>query len=81
MVVATLLSLVPTTLNGVTADVAQGAPGRGLSDYTENAPPRNGVSPLSNRHTALQAAELEVRDGKLVCDRDTPFRIRLVRPD
>jgi hypothetical protein len=49
--------------------------------YTENAPPRNGVSPLSNRHTALQAAELEIKNGKLVCDRDKPFRIRLVRPD
>ena len=48
--------------------------------YTEDAPPRNGVSPLSNRHTALQAAELEVRDGRLVCDRDKEFRIRLTRP-
>ncbi len=48
--------------------------------YTENAPARNGISPLSNRHTALQAAELEVRDGKLVCDRDKPFRIRLTPP-
>ena len=48
--------------------------------YTEDAPARNGVSPLSNRHTALQAAELEVRDGKLVCDRDRPFRIQLVPP-
>ena len=45
--------------------------------YTEDAPERKGVSPLSNRHTALQAAELEVRDGKLVCDRDKKFRIRL----
>jgi hypothetical protein len=49
--------------------------------YTEDAPERNGVSPLSNRHTALQAAELEVRDGRLVCDRDKPFRIRLTPPD
>lgn len=46
--------------------------------YTEDAPTRNGVSPLSNRHTALQAAELEVREGRLVCDRDRAFRIRLV---
>jgi hypothetical protein len=45
--------------------------------YTEDAPERQGVSPLSNRHTALQAAELEVRDGKLLCDRDKQFRIRL----
>lgn len=49
--------------------------------YTEDAPERQGVSPLSNRHTALQAAELEVRDGKLVCDRDKPFRIRLTPPE
>lgn len=48
--------------------------------YTEDAPPRNGVSPLSNRHTALQAAELELRDGRLVCDRNKPFRIRLTPP-
>ena len=48
--------------------------------YTENAPERNGVSPLSNRHTALQAAELEVEDGRLVCDRDKPFRIMLTPP-
>jgi hypothetical protein len=48
--------------------------------YTEDAPERHGVSPLSNRHTAIQAAELEVRDGRLVCDRDKPFRIRLTRP-
>lgn len=48
--------------------------------YTENAPERDGVSPLSNRHTALQAAELEVVNGKLVCDRDKAFRIRLGQP-
>ena len=48
--------------------------------YTEDVPPRNGISPFSNRHTALQAAELEVRDGRLVCDRDKVFRIRLTRP-
>lgn len=48
--------------------------------YTEAAPERNGVSPLSNRHTAIQAAELEVVDGRLVCDRNRPFRIRLTPP-
>lgn len=48
--------------------------------YSEDAPDRNGVSPLSNRHTALQAAELEVQNGRLVCDRDKPFRIRLTAP-
>jgi pimeloyl-ACP methyl ester carboxylesterase len=45
--------------------------------YSENAPEHNGVSPLSNRHTALQAAALEVIDGRLVCDRDKPFRMFL----
>ena len=48
--------------------------------YTEDAPERNGVSPLSNRHTGIQAAELEVRDGRLICDRNKPFRIRLTPP-
>lgn len=48
--------------------------------YTEDAPERNGVSPLSNRHTALQAAELDVVEGRLVCDRNRPFRIRLTPP-
>ena len=48
--------------------------------YTENAPLLNSVSPMSNRHTALQAAELEVVDGRLVCDRDKPFRILLSPP-
>ena len=48
--------------------------------YSEKAPAQNGISPFSNRHTALQAAELEVIDGKLFCDRDKPFRIRLDPP-
>lgn len=45
--------------------------------FKEGAPPQNGISPFSNRHTALQAAELEVVEGKLLCDRDKPFRINL----
>jgi predicted GH43/DUF377 family glycosyl hydrolase len=45
--------------------------------YTEKAPERDGVSPFSNRHTVLQAAELQVADGRLVCDRDKPFRMML----
>ena len=49
--------------------------------YSENAPERNGVLPLSNRHTALQAAEIEVIDGRLVCDRDKPFRMFLQPPE
>lgn len=48
--------------------------------YSENAPERNGIFPLSNRHTALQAAQLEVIDGRLVCDRDKSFHIFLEPP-
>jgi predicted GH43/DUF377 family glycosyl hydrolase len=48
--------------------------------YTENAPERDGVLPYSNRHTAIQAAELKVVDGVLVCDRDKPFRLILSPP-
>jgi len=48
--------------------------------YTQDAPQRNGVWPLSNRHSAIQAAELEVRDGKLICDRNKAFRIQLTPP-
>jgi hypothetical protein len=48
--------------------------------FTEKSPERDGVSPFSNRHTALQAAELEVIDGRLVCDRDKPFRMELTPP-
>jgi hypothetical protein len=47
---------------------------------TEDAPERSGVSPFSNRHTALQAAELMVIDGKLICDRDKPFHMLLSPP-
>ncbi len=49
--------------------------------FTERVPPVNGISPFSNRHTALQAAELEVADGKLICNRDKAFRINLLPPD
>jgi hypothetical protein len=48
--------------------------------FTERAPERDGVSPFSNRNTVLQAAELEVVDGRLVCDRDKPFAIKLSPP-
>ena len=46
-----------------------------------DVPPRDGIQPLSGRRSALQAAELEVQDGKLVCDRDKLFRMRLTPPD
>jgi Glycosyl hydrolases family 43 len=43
-------------------------------------PPCNGIQPLSGRRSAIQAAELEVKDGKLTCDRNKLFRIHLTRP-
>jgi hypothetical protein len=49
--------------------------------YTEDAPEKNGIRPLSNRHTALQAAELEVMNGTLFCNRDKPFRMILLPPN
>ncbi len=45
--------------------------------YGQDFPLKNGIMPLAARHSSLQAAELEVRDGKLVCDRDKPFRLQL----
>gem|GEM_PF-2558762 len=36
--------------------------------------------PLAAKRSSLQAAELEVRDGRLVVDRDRPFRIQLPTP-
>lgn len=47
----------------------------------QNFPLKNGIMPLAARRSSLQAAELDVRDGKLICDRDKPFRIRLTPPD
>jgi len=49
--------------------------------FREDLPMRNGIMPLAERHSALQAAELEVRDGKLICDRDKPFRMELIPPN
>lgn len=45
--------------------------------YGQDFPLKNSIMPLAARRSALQAAELEVREGKLVCDRDKAFRIRL----
>ncbi len=46
-----------------------------------DVPPRDGIQPLSGRRSAIQAAELEVQDGRLTCDRNTLFRIRLTPPE
>jgi len=48
--------------------------------YGQDFPLRDGVMPLPARRSSIQAAELEIRDGKLVCDRDKLFRIRLAPP-
>ncbi len=48
--------------------------------YGQDFPEKDGVMPLAARHSAIQAAELEVKGGRLVCDRDKPFRIHLTKP-
>ena len=45
--------------------------------YGQDFPLKNGIMPLAAQRSSLQAAELEVREGKLVCDRDKPFRLQL----
>lgn len=49
--------------------------------HGQDFPIKDGVMPLAARRSSIQAAELEVRDGRLVCDRDKPFRIRLGIPE
>ena len=48
--------------------------------YGQQYPSVEGRMPLVAKRSSIQAAELEVRDGKLACDRDRPFRIDLGRP-
>jgi hypothetical protein len=47
----------------------------------QDFPVRDGIMRLPARRTSLQAAELEVIDGMLVCDRDKPFQIQLTPPE
>jgi hypothetical protein len=49
--------------------------------YGQDFPKKEGVLALASRRSSLQPAELEVRDGKLLCDRDKPFRIQLMPPE
>lgn len=49
--------------------------------YGQNYPEKDGFMAVPAKVSAIQAAELFVRDGKLICDRDRDFRIRLTRPD
>jgi hypothetical protein len=44
-------------------------------------PPKNGIQPLPGRRSAIQATQLELKDGHLTCDRNRLFRIRLTPPD
>lgn len=48
--------------------------------YGQDYPEVDGVMPLPARRSSVQAAELAVEDGVLLCDRDRPFRIRLTPP-
>lgn len=48
--------------------------------YGQAFPERNGIMPLAARHSAIQAAELEVKDAHLLCDRNRPFNIQLAPP-
>jgi hypothetical protein len=45
----------------------------------KDAPPQHGIKPLAGRRSAIQAAALEVQDGKLLCDRNklAPIRLRM----
>ena len=47
---------------------------------TQDFPEKKGILPYAARRSSLQGAELDVRDGKLICDRDKPFRIQLTAP-
>jgi len=44
-------------------------------------PDAAGVAPYAFRRSSIQAAELRVMDGRLSCDRDRPFELRLAPPD
>ena len=46
----------------------------------QDFPERSGVIPFAARRSSLQAAELEAKDGRLTCDRNKLFRIRLTPP-
>lgn len=48
--------------------------------YGQNYPEVNGFMSMPAKTSAIQAAELFVVDGKLVCDRDRPFKIDLKPP-
>lgn len=47
---------------------------------TQDFPGKNGILPYAARRSSIQAAELEVRHGRLICDRDQPFFINLTSP-
>jgi hypothetical protein len=47
----------------------------------QDFPARKGVMPFAARRSSIQAAELEVNDGRLLCDRDKPFHLELKPPE
>ncbi|HZG86445.1 glycosyl hydrolase [Paenibacillus sp.] len=40
----------------------------------------SGIAAYADRRSSIQVAKLRVADGKLVCDRDEPFELRLTAP-
>lgn len=48
--------------------------------YGQDYPERNGFMRVPARVSAIQAAELKVVEGRLVCDRDAYFDMKLVPP-
>ena len=48
--------------------------------YGQNFPDRDGKMVMPAKTSAIQAAELKVENGKLVCNRDQPFQIKLTPP-
>jgi beta-xylosidase len=49
----------------------------GRTKHTEAGMDENGVIPYALRRSSIQAAELVIQDGTLVCDREKPFDFRL----
>ena len=66
---------------GKHADVVVGGDRAHIIYFThpngQDYPPVDGKMPLVAKRSSIQGAELEVTDGKLTCDRNKPFRIRM----
>ncbi|HEY4789527.1 MAG TPA: family 43 glycosylhydrolase, partial [Bacteroidales bacterium] len=53
---------------------------RGFIFYFTHPGRKPGASLLDQRRSSIQVAELELKDGQVVCDRDKPVHIKLVPP-